>query len=109
MKLVEEHLGFPVIVKTLAGTQGAGVCLVKDADGLEDLFRFAQAAGISSPTILQQFIAIGSVRGKQGDTDTGADIELLVFDDERLGLRHLSKGVPHMAPVPLLQLRHAHV
>ena len=57
LELVERHLGFPVIVKTLAGTQGAGVCLVRDAEGLNDLFRFAQAAGVTSPTILQQFIA----------------------------------------------------
>lgn len=55
--IVERELGFPVVVKTLVGTQGSGVHLSEDKDGLVDLLQFVQANNPDARLILQQFLA----------------------------------------------------
>ena len=37
--LVERYLGFPVVVKTLSGSQGIGVFLIESKSGFGDKFR----------------------------------------------------------------------
>ncbi|MDD4363609.1 MAG: RimK family alpha-L-glutamate ligase [Atribacterota bacterium] len=54
--LVEEKLGFPVIVKTLSGSQGSGVYLSKTKDGFAGLMQLINAAKTSSNIIVQEFI-----------------------------------------------------
>ncbi len=60
--LVEKHLGFPVIVKTLSGSQGSGVFLSETKSLFLDLMQLIEATNKSANIILQEFVA--SSRGK---------------------------------------------
>ena len=53
---VERHLGFPVIVKTLSGSQGQGVFLCDTREHLEDLMELIVATQSSVNIILQEFV-----------------------------------------------------
>jgi gamma-F420-2:alpha-L-glutamate ligase len=55
--LVERELGFPVIVKTLVGTQGSGVYLADDREKLMDLLQFVEANNPAAQLVLQKFMA----------------------------------------------------
>lgn len=55
--LVERELGFPVIVKTLVGTQGSGVYLAEDREKLMDLLQFVEANNPAAQLVLQKFMA----------------------------------------------------
>lgn len=55
-KIVKKHLKFPVVVKTLSGTQGMGVYLSTSQDSFEDLMHLIHAMNRSSNIILQEFI-----------------------------------------------------
>ena len=55
--LVARELGFPVIVKTLVGTQGSGVYLCEDRGNLVDMLQFIEANNPHAQLILQQFLA----------------------------------------------------
>ena len=55
--MVEETIGFPVVVKTLVGTQGSGVYLSEDKQGLDDLLQFVQANNPDARLVLQQFLS----------------------------------------------------
>lgn len=57
VKLVEESLGFPVVVKTLSGSQGSGVFLAETKRSFRDLMELIQATNKNANIILQQFIA----------------------------------------------------
>jgi len=54
--IVERHLKFPVIVKTLSGTQGNGVFLSNDKNTFNDLMQLIHTLNKSSSIILQEFI-----------------------------------------------------
>lgn len=54
--LVEEELGFPVIVKTLKGTRGAGVLKCEDRAQFEDLAGLLESAGAQADFIMQHYI-----------------------------------------------------
>lgn len=54
--LVERELGFPVIVKTLKGTRGAGVFKCDDRDQFEDLTQLLVSAGSQSDILFQQYV-----------------------------------------------------
>lgn len=54
---VEREMGFPVVVKTLVGTQGSGVYLCEDRDKLVDLLQFVEANNPDAKLVLQQFLA----------------------------------------------------
>lgn len=60
--LVERTLGFPVVVKTLAGSQGAGVYLSEDRKNFADMMTFLESSKPGANIILQEFIA--SSRGR---------------------------------------------
>ncbi|UIJ46606.1 RimK family alpha-L-glutamate ligase [Sphingomonas cannabina] len=54
--LIERELGFPVIVKTLKGTRGAGVLKCEDRSQFEDLAGLLESAGAQAGFILQHYI-----------------------------------------------------
>jgi len=87
--LVDQYLEFPVIVKTLSGTQGAGVCLIRDRASFEDLLNFTRASGGHDPMILQEFIA-GS---------TGRDLRVIVVGGEVVGAMLRSGGDDYKANI----------
>lgn len=57
IQLVEKALGFPVVLKTLSGSQGSGVFLCEDARRLDEVLQLIQATQASVNLILQEFIA----------------------------------------------------
>lgn len=56
INLVDANLGFPVVVKTLSGSQGSGVFLAENKSTLDDLMQLIEATNKSSNIILQEFI-----------------------------------------------------
>ncbi|MDZ4273958.1 MAG: RimK family alpha-L-glutamate ligase [Erythrobacter sp.] len=66
--LVETELGFPVIVKTLRGTRGAGVLKCEDRSQFEDLAGLLSSANAGSEFILQHYVRASH----------GRDVRLLV-------------------------------
>lgn len=60
--LIESELGFPVIVKTLSGSKGAGVFLADNKKTFEDLMQLIQTTSGTVNIILQEFISFS--RGK---------------------------------------------
>lgn len=60
--LVEEKLGFPVIVKTLSGAQGTGVFLSSSKSKFRDLMSLINATNKDANIIIQKFVA--SSRGR---------------------------------------------
>jgi gamma-F420-2:alpha-L-glutamate ligase len=55
--LVERHLGFPVVVKTISGAQGSGVFLAETKSKFIDLMEMINAYRPNATMILQEFIA----------------------------------------------------
>lgn len=73
--LVAQQIGFPVVVKTLKGTVGAGVYLSETPDSLRDLTELLVNQGVDlSPVLFQEFIA----------TSRGRDIRVFVIGGEVL-------------------------
>ncbi|MFW6365882.1 MAG: ATP-grasp domain-containing protein [Spirochaetota bacterium] len=56
-ELVEKRLGFPVIIKSLSGSQGKGVFLANDKNSFTDLMQMVEITNPRANIILQQFIA----------------------------------------------------
>ncbi|WP_374297523.1 RimK family alpha-L-glutamate ligase [Sphingomonas sp.] len=54
--LVERELGFPLIVKTLKGTRGAGVLKCEDRSQFEDLTGLLESAEAQADFILQHYV-----------------------------------------------------
>ncbi len=54
--LVERELGFPLIVKTLKGTRGAGVLKCEDRSQFEDLAGLLESAEAQADFILQHYV-----------------------------------------------------
>ncbi|WP_395396126.1 RimK family alpha-L-glutamate ligase [Novosphingobium sp. BL-8A] len=54
--VVERELGFPVIVKTLKGTRGAGVLKCENRDQFEDLAGLLESADAKADFILQHYV-----------------------------------------------------
>lgn len=55
--LIEQQIGFPVVVKTLNGAQGGGVYLSENKDNLRDITGLMVHQGIDkSPVLFQEFI-----------------------------------------------------
>jgi gamma-F420-2:alpha-L-glutamate ligase len=57
IELVEELLGFPVIVKTLHGALGSGVFLIENARSFEDLMTLVHETQPNMLMIFQKFVA----------------------------------------------------
>lgn len=53
---IDKHLKFPVVVKTLSGSQGSGVFLSTDKNSFNDLLQLIHATNKTANIILQEFI-----------------------------------------------------
>ncbi|PZP56608.1 MAG: RimK family alpha-L-glutamate ligase [Micavibrio aeruginosavorus] len=61
--LIEKELGFPVVVKTLKGTQGSGVYLSENPENLRDMTGLLTNDGDESlPVVFQEFIKVSAGR-----------------------------------------------
>ena len=56
IQLIEDTLGFPIVVKTISGSQGSGVFLCENKDHLEDLMQLIDTAKTQANFIIQEFI-----------------------------------------------------
>lgn len=70
--LVEEKLGFPLVVKTLLGVNGSGVFLMDNRKSFEDLMSLISETNPNIQLIFQEFIS----------KSIGRDIRLFVVDGE---------------------------
>jgi gamma-F420-2:alpha-L-glutamate ligase len=68
--LVERELGFPVVVKKLRGTRGAGVVLAENRSQFDDLANLLDGATSATDFLFQQYIKASH----------GRDVRLLVID-----------------------------
>jgi gamma-F420-2:alpha-L-glutamate ligase len=68
--LVERELGFPVVVKTLKGTRGAGIVLCPDRAQFNDLATLLDGSAAGADFIFQQYIAASH----------GRDVRVLVVN-----------------------------
>ncbi len=57
VNLVEKHLRFPIVVKTLSGSQGSGVFLSETKSSFIDLMQLIEATNKTANIILQEFIS----------------------------------------------------
>ena len=67
--LVGNTLGFPVVVKTLSGSQGSGVFLCEDERKFDELMQLVRATQANANLIFQEFIS----------SSRGRDLRLLVI------------------------------
>ncbi len=74
-KIVTRHLKFPVVVKTLSGTQGMGVFLSTSQNSFEDLMQLIHATNKSANIILQEYIELSE----------GRDLRVLVVGNKVVG------------------------
>lgn len=72
MKLIEETIGFPVVVKTLNGALGIGVFLVETQSAFSDLMELVGETNPNLQLIFQKFVAVSK----------GRDLRLFVVDGE---------------------------
>lgn len=70
IELVEQKLGFPVVVKTLLGSNGSGVFLIEDAARFHDLMELIGETNPGIQLIFQKFVAVSK----------GRDLRLFVVD-----------------------------
>lgn len=70
--LIENTIGFPVVVKTLLGSNGSGVFLIESADAFNDLMELIGETNPNIQIIFQKFVA----------SSKGRDIRLFVVEGE---------------------------
>jgi gamma-F420-2:alpha-L-glutamate ligase len=70
VELVEENLGFPVIVKTLHGALGSGVFLIENAKSFDDLMTLVHETQPNILMIFQKFVA----------SSKGRDVRILIVE-----------------------------
>jgi gamma-F420-2:alpha-L-glutamate ligase len=70
VSLIEQELGFPVVVKTLKGTRGTGVILCSDKTQFNDLANLLDGAKPGTEFIFQRYVA----------TSHGCDVRILVVN-----------------------------
>jgi gamma-F420-2:alpha-L-glutamate ligase len=70
--IIEQELGFPVVVKTLRSTRGAGVVLCQDREQFDNLASLLGDSNPSADFIFQQYIRASH----------GRDVRLLVIGDK---------------------------
>lgn len=72
MKLIEEKIGFPVVVKTLNGALGIGVFLIESQGAFSDLMELVGETNPNLQLIFQKFVSVSK----------GRDLRLFVLDGE---------------------------
>ncbi|AGH97321.1 ATP-grasp domain-containing protein [Micavibrio aeruginosavorus] len=82
VKMVEKHLGFPVVVKTVLGTQGSGVFLLNNENEFTDMMAFIGETSSGVQLIMQKFVAASS----------GRDLRLFVVDGKVIGAMERRSG-----------------
>ncbi len=75
VEFVEKHIGYPVIVKTLSGSFGAGVFLAENKRQFQDLIKLAEITSKSYNIIVQEFIK----------DSWGRDIRVFVLNNKVVG------------------------
>ena len=99
VEFVEKSLNYPIIVKTLSGSFGAGVFLVEDRKQLRQLMRMAEITKPSYNIIIQEFI----------EDSYGKDLRVFVLigkvvgcmmrqstdDDFRANITRGGEGIPY--------------
>ncbi len=70
--LIERTIGFPVVVKTLLGSNGSGVFLIENASAFNDLMELIGETNPNIQIIFQKFVA----------NSKGRDIRVFVVDGE---------------------------
>ncbi|MCS1351990.1 RimK family alpha-L-glutamate ligase [Mechercharimyces sp. CAU 1602] len=73
--LVERQIGFPIVVKTLSGTQGKGVFLSESRGHFEDLMQLVETTNPNFNMILQQLV----------ETSFGRDLRVFVIGGRAVG------------------------
>jgi gamma-F420-2:alpha-L-glutamate ligase len=72
IKLIEDTIGFPVVVKTLNGALGIGVFLLESRSAFQDLMDLVGETNPNLQLIFQKFVSVSK----------GRDLRLLVVDGE---------------------------
>ncbi len=72
IELIERTIGFPVVVKTLLGSNGTGVFLIENASAFNDLMELIGETNPNIQLIFQKFVAHSK----------GRDLRLFVVDGE---------------------------
>lgn len=75
---VRRHLGFPVVVKTLSGSQGTGVFLCETERRFEDLMQLIEATRSNVNIIVQEFVS----------TAPGSDLRVYVVGGRAVACMH---------------------
>lgn len=76
--VIEEELGFPVVVKTLRGTRGNGVMLCSSREHFHDLANLLDGAQSGADFIFQQYVRASH----------GRDVRVLVIDGRAIAAMH---------------------
>ena len=72
IQLIEDTIGFPVVVKTLNGALGIGVFLIENEGALRDLMELVGETNPNLQLIFQKFVSVSK----------GRDLRLLVVDGQ---------------------------
>ncbi|WP_018751353.1 ATP-grasp domain-containing protein [Paenibacillus sanguinis] len=80
--LVEKHLGFPVVVKTISGSQGSGVFLAETKSKFIDLLEMINAYKENATMILQEFV----------ESSRGMDVRVLTIGGRAIAAMKRSSG-----------------
>ena len=99
VEFVEKSLNYPIIVKTLSGSFGAGVFLVEDRKQLRQLMRMAEITKPSYNIIIQEFIKdsygkdlrVFVLNGKV----VGCMMRQSTDDDFRANITRGGEGIPY--------------
>lgn len=75
VNLVERQIGFPAVIKTLSGSQGKGVYLIKDKQSCKDLFQLIEITNSQISIIIQEFI----------ETSYGRDLRVFTIGGKVVG------------------------
>jgi len=82
VNLVEKHLGFPVVVKTISGSQGSGVFLAETKSKFIDLLEMINAYKENATMILQEFV----------ESSRGMDLRVLTIGGRAVAAMKRSSG-----------------
>ncbi|MBD1372533.1 RimK family alpha-L-glutamate ligase [Hazenella sp. IB182357] len=73
--LIEKQIGFPIVVKTLSGSQGKGVFLSENRNHFDDLMQLVETTNPNFNIILQEFVK----------TSFGRDLRVFVIGGRVVG------------------------
>ncbi len=82
VNLVEKHLGFPVVVKTISGSQGSGVFLAENKTNFIDLLEMINAYKENATMILQEFV----------ETSRGTDLRVITIGGRAVAAMKRNSG-----------------